>query len=410
MSQPGHSWQPRVLGIRNPDDGKRVAAVYPGSSRLLVPLGVVMSDVLSLTVVCADCSERRHDLESTGHHVVDCREDTGLPGYCTLRYTLPPAPSGPGCTPLLATQARAAQALVHLLATGEARADHAAVAQEPGESARLSFGRPGATLGSGHLHLLVERYCACVGARFGARLRAWLPALSSRSASAERDTKLHNLLRASADDPVMRDLQDSLFEELYWDPALRAASRLDIRSPLGVAVVHDSWIEGAWTQLRDRALAGGSVQQLGEHEWVRRYVRLRREWLATHPNALQRASVARMDAFLRLIEDEAWALPLPLVVRRQEISLASLAALSPGSYDGPHPGTRELAVRTPVQRGLDVRLVQLALSDQGCDLRADGVYGPVTARLVRAFQRTQELPETGAADAALVHRLLAMEN
>jgi chitosanase len=256
----------------------------------------------------------------------------------------------------------------------------------------------------------VQRYCGTVGARFAGRLRAWLPALACRSAAADREGKLHNLLRASADDPVMRDLQDSLFDELYWQPALRAATRLGIRSPLGVAVVHDSWMRGPWTPLRDRALAGGNVAQVGEHEWVRRYVKLRRDWLATHPNALLRETVASMDAFRRLASEEAWALPLPLVVTGEELSLASLAAPPRGCHEGPEPGTRALAVQSPLQRGLDVRLVQLALSDQGCDLCADGVYGPVTARCIRAFERSLELPETGIADAALVQKLLAQEN
>jgi chitosanase len=248
-----------------------------------------------------------------------------------------------------------------------------------------------------------------VGARFAARLRPWLPSLAARSASADNDLKLHNLLRACADDPVMRDVQDAFFDEQFWDPAVRAAVRLGLRSPLAVAVVYDGWVHGSWALLRDKALGAGSVQQVGEHEWVQRYVRLRREWLATHPNPLLRKTVYRMDVFQRLIALDAWGLPLPLAVRGEEISLATLAALPRGCYDGPQPGTRDLAVQTPLQRGLDVRLVQLALSDQGCDLRADGIFGLSTARFVRAFQRTSDLPENGIADVDLIDRLIAMD-
>jgi chitosanase len=161
--------------------------------------------------------------------------------------------------------------------------------------------------------------------------------------------------------------------------------------------------------MRDRTQAGGALQQVGEHEWLQRYVRNRREWLATHPNALLRHTVYRMDAFQRLIDQEAWGLPLPLVVRGEEISLATLNALPPGCYEGPQPGTRDLGVSAPLQRGLDVRLVQLALSDQGCDVRADGIFGNATARFIRALQRTSDLPETGVADAGLIHKLISME-
>jgi chitosanase len=368
-----------------------------------------MSEVLSTTVLCSDCSEHRHDLEGTGHHVVDCREDPTLPGYCVLRYTQPPAARAAGVAAMAATQAQAAKAIVNLFETGSVRGDYGQVTLLPGDTGRLTYGRAQTTLGSGNLNLMIDRYCATVGARFGARLRAWLPALSSRSAAADTDLKLHNLLRACADDPVMRDVQDAFFDEFYWDPAVRAATRMGIRSPLAVAVVYDSWVHGSWALLRDRTLAAGTLQQLGEHEWIHRYVRTRREWLATHPNALLRQTVYRMDAFLRLIALDAWGLPLPLVVRGQEISVASLNALPPGCYDGPEPGTRDLSVRSPLQRGLDVRLLQLALSDQGCDVRADGIFGNGTARFIKAFQRTNELPESGVADAGLIHRVMSLE-
>lgn len=368
-----------------------------------------MSDVLSTTVLCSDCSERRHDLEGTGHHVVDCREDPTLPGYCVLRYTLPSAPRDAAVPTLAATQAQAAKAIVNIFETGAVRGDYGQVTLLPGDTGRLSYGRSQATLGSGNLNLLVQRYCGTVGARFGARLRAWLPALAARSPAADGDVKLQNLLRACADDPVMRDVQDAFFDEGYWAPALRAATSMGIRSPLGIAVVYDSWVHGSWALLRDRTNANGALQQLGEHEWIQRYVRARRDWLATNPNPLLRNAVYRMDAFQHLIAQDDWGLPLPLVVRGEEISPAALAALPPGSYDGPQPGARPLAVQAPLLRGLDVRLVQLALSDQGCDVRADGIFGNATARFIRAFQRTSDLPETGVADASLIHRLIAMD-
>lgn len=366
-----------------------------------------MTDVLSTTIACSDCAERRQDLEGTGHHVVDCREDPTLPGYCVLRYTPPDAQFAAARSAMPATQAQAAKAIVNLFETGSVRGDYGQVTNLPGDTGRLTYGGAQTTLGSGNLHVLVERYCNTVGARFGARLRGWLPALASRSAAADTDLKLHNVLRACADDPVMRDVQDAFFDT-YWNPALRAATRLGLRSPLAVAVVYDSWVHGSWALLRDRTMASGTVQQLGEPEWIQRYVRTRRDWLATHPNALLRQTVYRMDAFQRLIAQDAWGLALPLVVRGAEISLASLAALPPGCYDGPQPGTRELAVRAPLQRGLDVRLVQLALSDQGCDLRADGIFGNATAKLVRAFQRGHDLPETAVADVTIIQRLAAM--
>lgn len=375
-----------------------------------------MSDILSMTVACGDCGDHRQDLEATGWRVLDCLEDPGLPGHCVLRYTRPAPPPGaaaaamPAAAPALtltSTQAQAAKAIVNLFETGAVRGDYGQVTLLPGDTGRLTYGRAQTTLGSGNLNLLIARYCATVGARFGERLRTWLPALAARAAAADTDPKLHNVLRACADDPVMRDVQDAFFDEVYWAPAVRAAGALGLRTPLGVAVVYDSWVHGSFGLVRDRVLATGSVQKLGEQEWIRRYVQQRRDWLATHSNALLRQTVYRMDAFQRLIALGAWSLPLPLVVRGQEISPASLGALPPGCYDGPQPGSRNLGVTSPLLRGLDVRLVQLALSDQGRDVRADGIFGNATAGLIRDFQRSQQLPATGVADAAVIQQLVA---
>ena len=128
-----------------------------------------MSDVYSMGLPCSDCGERRHDLEAIGQHVVDCREDPTLPGWCILRYTrmARAAPAAPEW--LTATQAQAAKAIINLFETGSVRGHYGAVAVLPGDTGRLTFGRSQASLGSGNLHLLVERYCGTVGARFGAR-------------------------------------------------------------------------------------------------------------------------------------------------------------------------------------------------------------------------------------------------
>jgi chitosanase len=113
-----------------------------------------------------------------------------------------------------------------------------------------------------------------------------------------------------------------------------------------------------------------------------------------------------MDSFKRMVALGAWSLTLPLVVRDVEISLASLSASPRGCYDGPTPGSRVLAVDSPLQRGLDVRLVQLGLSRRGVDIRADGIFGQGCAACVRDFQLGNGLAATGSADMTLIARLL----
>jgi len=309
---------------------------------------------------------------------------------------------------LTTIQKRTAEAIVNVFETGEVLGDYGQVTLITGDTGHLTYGRSQTTLGSGNLSDLLQRYCANPGARFGPRLAPSLPRFAGRDLTLDTDQRVHNLLRASADDPVMRDTQDTFFDQVYWSPAERAADRFGISSPLGVVVVYDSHVHGSWRAMRDRTTSrAGDIANLGERAWVSAYVATRREWLANHSRADLRATVYRMVALGRLIDQGYWGLDLPLVVRDKEISVASLSANPPGCYDGPQPGTRPIALESPLLRGLDVRLLQLGLSEAGVDIKADGIFGQTSARRLKDYQAASGLPATGVADLALVARLAA---
>ena len=300
---------------------------------------------------------------------------------------------------LTSNQARTLEAIVNLFETGQVLGDYGQVTVLAGDTGHLTFGRSQTTLGSGNLHTLLQRYCSNGGARFGRRLEPFLPQIAARDTALDGHARLHNLLRATADDPVMRDVQDQFFTDVYFRPAVRTAERQGIGLPLGMAVVYDSFVHGSWGRIRDRV--SGTPGTRGERAWVTDYVAARRHWLSTHPRRDLRATVYRMDSFQRLIDLGAWGLELPLVIRGAEVSLASLAGTPPGAFDGPHPGTRLISLPTspsPLQRGLDVRLVQLALSERGAEIRADGVYGRASADRVADHQRSIGAAATGVVD------------
>lgn len=308
-------------------------------------------------------------------------------------------------------QARTAQAIVNLFETGHVLGDYGQVTVLDGDPGRLTYGRSQTTLGSGKLSELLEAYAGNPGARFGRAIAGWMPAITAAGAALDSDRRLHNLLRACADDPVMRETQDRFFDENFWQPAVRAASKLGIQTALGTAVVYDSFVHGSWPRMRAATDAqAGSVAQTGEQAWISAYVRVRRQWLASHSISILRGTVYRMDAFRRLIELGQWGLPLPLVVRGAEISMVTLNGTPPGCYDGPAPGSRALSVQAPLQRGLDVRLVQLALSDLGADVKADGVFGGASARCIKDVQAARGLPVTGVADIGLIGALIGELN
>lgn len=307
-------------------------------------------------------------------------------------------------TPL---QKQTAQAIVNLFETSSAQGDYGAVTVIAGDTGHLSFGRSQTTLGSGNLHALLQRYCDNAGARFGPRLAPWLQRVEQRDTTLDHELRLHNLLRATADDPVMREMQDQFFDEGYWQPAARIAAAMGIATPLGLAVVYDSLIQGSWKTVRDLTIDhAGHLAELGERAWIEAYIATRHAWLAGHRRSDLRATAYRMEAFQRLAEQAYWGLELPLVVRGAELSPATLYATPPGCYDGPQPGTRAIALQTPLARGLDVRLLQLALSERGIAIKADGIFGRTSANLLRDYQLSAGLPATGVADPALIGQLV----
>jgi chitosanase len=304
------------------------------------------------------------------------------------------------------SQSQAAKAIVNIFETGAVLGEYSQVTLIPGDTGHLTYGRSQTTLGSGLLHDLLSLYAGNAGARFGTRLRHYLPRTKARDIGLDRDVVFCNLLRAAADDPVMRETQDGFFDSRFWRPAVAEAKRLQLTLPLSVAVVYDSRVHGSWDRLRDQTMdRDGTVEALGERAWIAAYLTRRRHWLASHERQDLRPTVYRMDAFQRLVDQDRWGLALPLVVRGREVSVLSLAAAPPGCYEGPAPGTRQLALSAPLARGLDVRLLQLALSDSGLDVAADGIFGQASSDVLREFQTRSGQPATGVADAAQVATL-----
>jgi len=233
-------------------------------------------------------------------------------------------------------QKRTIQAIVNVFETGKPAGDYTNVTLLPGDPGHLTYGRSQTTLSSGGLWRLVDTYCAAAAGKSSNDLRDYLPRLDARDVTLDQDARFRGLLREAGSDEMMQRVQDDFFDRAYWEPALAAAQRLEIPSALGTGVVYDSFIHGAWGRLRDATTArvglpsgsAGSSTGEGEHEWVREYVALRRDWLANHPNPVLRRAVCRMDTFAALLVPGNWALALPVVAHGVLIDDAAVATSS----------------------------------------------------------------------------------
>lgn len=281
--------------------------------------------------------------------------------------------------------------IVNVFETGRLGGDYGAVAVLKGDKGHLSYGRSQVTLGSGHLFKLLDEYCREPGAAFADGLRPHLLRFQQRDVSLDTDGPVRDLLaRAGREDKVMRETQDRYFTANFLKPASDAAEASGITAPLGHAVVYDSHIQGGWSILRPRI---GPVDARGVQDWVRRYIDLRRAWLLSLSPPVP-STVYRMDAFGALVEQQKWNLELPLSVRGVNISADLLPA--PGSAAG---AARVLRLTSPYLRGADVTAVQAALAARGRQIAADGIYGPYTHALVKAWQTENSIAEEGVGPA-----------
>jgi len=247
------------------------------------------------------------------------------------------------------TQKRTIQAIVNVFESGKPAGNYGAVTFSTRDVGCLTYGRSQTTLASGGLARLVSEYCNTTGAQQAEGLRPYLIRLQERDRALDSDPQFKSLLIKAGTDPAMHQVQDQFFDRIYWDPAIGAAQRLDIETPLGSAVVYDSFIHGAWARLRDATLArvglpaseslsatpglpsapSGAPAAVGECPWVLEYITLRRQWLASHPNSLLRHSVYRMDTFLALAAAGNWDLRLPLEAHGVAITAAAVAPPAP---------------------------------------------------------------------------------
>lgn len=293
-------------------------------------------------------------------------------------------------------QKRTAQAIVNIFETGSVHGDYGNVTVQRNDAGHLTYGRSQTTLASGNLYLLMKAYCETSGALFAGDLNPYLSRLMARDVGLDNDTMLRTILHDAGGDPVMRDVQNQFFDRVYWNPAAQSAANLNLVEALSTAVVYDSCIHGSWQKIREmteQALASSSVK--GEREWIKKYVEVRKNWLASSPNLLLQRTVYRMDTFRQMITSAQWDLKLPLRVRGVIIERDALEERTPVVASADDNAQRTLHLTTPLMSGKDVETIQVALKKVGIQVDDDGVFGQQTDTAVRAFQRSKGLKPDG---------------
>lgn len=260
---------------------------------------------------------------------------------------------------------------------------------------RYGASRSQTTLGSGNLALLLHAYCDA-GGKLSDTIRSFLPAFDRKDYKLDSDEKAKRLLREAGKDLVMKTIQDEFFDRVYWELALKSADYIGASRPLSIAVIYDGRIQGSYQAIRDLINRQyGQANSIGEEQWIKAYVSVRRNWLANHSNKALHPIVYRMDAFGRLIGEDKWDLPLPLTVRNAVITEEIFRDdyQSPVVVSAADPEERVLFLSRPKMRGEDVKKLKRALGFSGDTV--DGIFGADTDKAVREFQETHGLKSDG---------------
>jgi hypothetical protein len=181
----------------------------------------------------------------------------------------------------------------------------------------VSYGRFQFAL-TGGLPAVVQRYVSQSDSPVSDQLGPYLMRLNARDESLRHDVRLRDLLIAAADEQAMRDAQDSIATESYWEPVMEVSVRpRGIQSPLAIAMLFDiaiqygvmhGLISTAETNLGVPAKSSLDDNGIREQQLILAVAQLRKRGLYAQAEAENLPGLrTRADFWLERISHEDWA-------------------------------------------------------------------------------------------------------
>ena len=211
---------------------------------------------------------------------------------------------------LTTQQKRICEQVINVFETGSVEGNYAAIAtfaDGPHKMRQITYGRS-QTTEYGNLDQLLERYVEANGT-YSAPLQSYI-ALCGVKPLVDDDTFKQLLRDAGKNDPLMRQIQDDFFDELYFKKAIQWAEDNGFLMPLSALVIYDSYIHSGSIPgfLRKRFPEALPAKNGDEKRWIEQYVDARQNWLATASNQILHATVYRTRCFKNEIEKNNWEL------------------------------------------------------------------------------------------------------
>lgn len=203
--------------------------------------------------------------------------------------------------------------IVNCFETGSAAGNYGSIDlffDGPNKVKQLTFGRS-CTTQYGHLPELLKNYIIA-GGKYSEQISCCLK-WNRNSISWTTDTEFHSFLKKSGSDPIMIQCQDRLFDDKYWNPAMKWAETNGFKENLSLLVVYDSFIHsGSILQLLRKRFSAMVPQSGGDEKlWTTQYLDARHQWLKYHSNPILRNTIYRTTDMKRALSQNDWNLDLP---------------------------------------------------------------------------------------------------
>ena len=165
----------------------------------------------------------------------------------------------------------------------------------------------------GNLKKFIKEYCDKNG-KYAKDLNNYISLIGVKPLV--KDTNFINLLKESAEDPVMQQCQESAYDSMYINPALEWCSKNNLTLPLSKLVIADSFLQSGSILSKIRNTFSATTPNNGgnEKEWVEQYCKARKHWLANHSRTILHKTVYRVNFMLSIIKENDWELNQPAYV------------------------------------------------------------------------------------------------
>jgi peptidoglycan hydrolase-like protein with peptidoglycan-binding domain len=266
------------------------------------------------------------------------------------------------------------------------------------DSGIISYGQHQATLASGTLEVILQRYIQNSTSAIANQLRPFMTRVAAKDRTLKNDQTFLNLLKDAGKEPIMMDAQDSIFTEKYWLPAVAKTGTQNLKSPLACACFYDTHVQGGLVNSIDRTTAKLAGTTPTEQKYVQTFLQSRRERLLeianrqiNSPNAstrrngqmLKNAAKFRIDSLMDLANSNNLNLVGTFKINGHDITGRDASIVLERGMENELTGI--------LQDNL-IKLGYMTSVEIGPNR---GKFGPKTENAVKAFQKDVELTETG---------------